>query len=179
MRRSEILNHVAIELAEARRAAEFSDRLVPCTGCWSPGLWKHKAIWRIECAIHFRTPIWRVVKTEHGERLVTGDWRPLVVGCQPYIEWCEHWVRAKDRAMAIACLVRDLKLDPRHELISHAVLYGVQPPLTGRQAAEIAAINARLRQDPEILAIAAAAAKATQTGIERRATRQMEFGGIR
>lgn len=179
MRRSEILNHVAIELAEDRRAAEFSDRLVPCTGCWSPGLWKHKAIWRIECAIHFRTLNWKVVRTEQGETFVTNGWRPMIVGGAPYVEWCEHWVYAKDRSQAIASLVRDLKADPRHEVISHAVVYAVKPPMSPRQISEIMAMNAWLRQNPEVLAIAASmAAKAPASSGDRPGRAQMHFAGI-
>lgn len=146
MRRAETFNHVAIELAEDQREGEWSRRLAPCTGVWQPGLWKHPAIWRIEAAIHFRTPRWSVARTERGEVVRVDGWRPLLVDGVPYVEFVEHWVYAKDRGAAIASLVRDLNRDPRVEFISHAVVYRVRPPLSERTRQEIEHLNARIRR---------------------------------
>ena len=133
---------MAIELRQERYEAEWP-ALAIITGCWAPGLWKHKAVWCIEVAVHFRMPVWRVVQTDAGNVIAAGDtWRPL-----RYVECREHWVYAKTREAAIGCLVRDLKADPRHEFISHAVIYRVRPPLTASQVHRIEAVNARLMRE--------------------------------
>jgi len=160
MRRSDTINHVAIELAEDRWAAEFRPRLAACSGVWEPGLWKHTGIWRIECAIHFRMPVWAV----QGNEVVVSDWwRPAL-----YVEYVEHWVYAKDRSMAIACLVRDLNQDERAEFISHAAVYRVLAPPTKREVLELEQINARLRREWTDL-------RERQATEGRRPQRQMEF----
>ena len=82
-------------------------------------------------------------ETAGPQVIATGDtWRPL-----RYVECREHWVYAKTREAAIGCLVRDLKADPRHEFISHAVIYRVRPPLTATQVHRIEAVNARLMRE--------------------------------
>jgi hypothetical protein len=140
-RRSEQISHVAIELREEHWAREFRPRLATLSGCWEPSLWRHWRIWRIEAAIHFRMPRWRVVRTEGGERVVVEGWRTGPV------EWIEHWVYASHREMAIACLVRDLRADPRAEFISHAAIYRVLPPPTKAEGMELDRINNRLARE--------------------------------
>ena len=141
-RRSETISHVAIELREERYEAEWPAFSI-ITGCWALGLWKHRAVWCIETAIHFHMPVWRVVHTEHGYVIITGDaWREA-----EYVEYREHWVYARSREAAIGCLVRDLKADPRHEFISHAAIYRIQPPLTAAQVHRIETINTCLLRE--------------------------------
>lgn len=141
-RRSDKISHVAIELREERYETDWP-AFAFITGCWAPGLWKHKAVWCIEAAIHFRMPVWRVLHTDQGDVLSAGNaWRDA-----GYVEHWEHWVYAKSREAAIGCLVRDLKADPRHEFISHAVIYRVRPPLTAAQVSHIEMINTRLLRE--------------------------------
>lgn len=138
-RRSDTITHVAIELREDRYAVEWP-ALALITGCWEPGLWKHRAVWCIEAAVHFRMPTWRVVHGDRGDMVEIGDgWRE-----SPHVEHWEHWVYAKSREAALSCLVRDLRADPRHEFISHAAVFRITPPLTVGQVQRIEAINSRL-----------------------------------
>lgn len=131
-RRAESFNHCSIVLGDPK---EFADHLCGFSGVWEPGRWKAPNIWRIEASIHFRMPRWGVV----GQDVVVDGWRE-----SPYVEWIEHWVYAKDRSMAIACLVRDLKLDSRAEFISYATVYRVLAPPTRQEVMEIETINTRL-----------------------------------
>lgn len=139
-RRAESLNHCSIVLSDPK---EFAGRLGWHTGVWERGAWRQSNIWTIEASIHFRMPGWSTAATQAGGwRLWGGDYRE-----SPYVEWIEHAVYAKDRAMAIACLVRDLKVDPRAEFISHATVYRVLAPLTKQQVHELDVINARLARE--------------------------------
>jgi hypothetical protein len=145
-RRAAKFNHAAIELREEHYAAEWP-ALAIVSGDWVAGIWKSPKAWCIEAAIHFRMPVWGVTHTEAGDAVLTVSpdrWRP-----SPYVEHWQHWVYAKDRTTAIACLVRDINRDERAEFISHAAIYRVSGPQPAAVVREIEAINGRLIRERE------------------------------
>jgi len=166
-RRADRVSHVAIELREERWAAEFRPRMAILSGVWEPGLWRHPRIWRIEAAIWFRMPNWRI---ERGQVVVDGSWRMA-----PHVEYVEHWVYAGERSEAIGCLVRDLNRDERAEFVSHVAVYRILPPMPRQRVLEIEQINAslRLRREEEFRRVFG--------GADRRPTpvEQLTFAGMR
>lgn len=158
-RRAESFNHCSIVLADP---AEFAGVLAWHTGVYERGAWRQPNIWTIEASLHFRMPSWWLQDVEGGWCMGLGGWRE-----SPYVEWIVHAVYAKDRATAIACLVRDLKADPRAEFISHATVYRVVEPLTKAEIYELDRINACLVRER--------AERATDHEPRAAGQRQLEF----
>lgn len=138
-RRAESFSHCSIVLGDPQG---FAGRLGWHTGVWERGAWRQSNLWTIEASLHFRMPAWAMYTFEGGWQLWGDGFRE-----SPYVEYIAHGVYAKDRATAIASLVRDLKADPRAEYISYATVYRVVEPLTKQQVYELDQINARLIRD--------------------------------
>lgn len=135
-RRANKLTTVAVDFIEP----EAFGRFALISGCWGPGMWKHRAVWRLEIVLVFREPCWRM--TSAGVQCE--GFRP-----SGYYECREHWVYAKTREGAMSAMVRDIKQDPRHEVITRIAIAQICPPLSVQAVHEIEAINNQLARERE------------------------------